>query len=112
MVRSLFAIVLAVILASSASASEHMRITPCAKRGDFRDCAIIVISGEIAVNDDDEFVLRTKDIRNAGVALSSLGGSLTAGLVIGEQIHKKGFQTVVLSGDTCASSCAFAWLAG
>jgi hypothetical protein len=44
--------------------------------------------------------------------LESDGGSLLAGIRIGEIIRLKGFVTVVANGARCASACATAWLGG
>jgi hypothetical protein len=41
-----------------------------------------------------------------------VGGSLIAGLQIGETIRLKNFSTLVPEGAQCASSCALAWLGG
>jgi hypothetical protein len=42
--------------------------------------------------------------------LQSDGGSVLAGIEIGEAIRLKGFQTLVV--ERCASACALAWLGG
>jgi hypothetical protein len=44
------------------------------------------------------------------MGLSSNGGSVLAGIEIGEAIRLKGFQTLVVG--RCASACALAWLGG
>jgi hypothetical protein len=46
------------------------------------------------------------------VAFDGDGGSLVAGIQIGETIRLKNFSTVVPNGKRCASSCALAWLGG
>ena len=46
------------------------------------------------------------------VRLESNGGSLVAGIQIGETIRLKGLQTLVPAGARCASACAMAWLGG
>jgi ATP-dependent protease ClpP protease subunit len=47
-----------------------------------------------------------------GVLFRSGGGSLRAGLVIGEKIRQLGLETAVSYDTVCASACALAWLAG
>src|SRR5262249_30215283 len=51
-------------------------------------------------------------LSSAFVAFSSDGGSLVAGLRIGEAIRRKRFSTIVPDGRRCASACALAWLGG
>lgn len=46
------------------------------------------------------------------MAFDSDGGSLVAGIQIGETIRLKNFSTLVPNGKRCASSCALAWLGG
>jgi SPOR domain len=46
------------------------------------------------------------------VAFDSDGGSLVAGIQIGETIRLNNFSTLVPDGKRCASSCALAWLGG
>lgn len=76
----------------------------------------IEISGMLTPETADEFaatvaVLKAK-FEYADVWLSSDGGSLVAGIEIGETIRQAGLWTVVPAGSTCASSCALAWLGG
>ncbi len=47
-----------------------------------------------------------------GVLFGSGGGSLRAGLIIGEKIRQLGLETAVSYDTVCASACALAWLAG
>jgi len=73
--------------------------------------SIVDIAGDMAVGD----ILRFKQISKSLppqtiVRLDSPGGSLLAGIEIGKVIAASGFATSV--SDTCASSCALAWLAG
>ena len=48
----------------------------------------------------------------ATISLRSDGGSVVAGIQIGENIRLKGFTTVVAGDPRCASACAIAWLGG
>jgi hypothetical protein len=62
--------------------------------------------------DEDEFAAKTAPLPSAFVAFSSDGGSLLAGLRIGEAIRRKRFSTIVPDGRRCASACALVWLGG
>jgi hypothetical protein len=73
---------------------------------------VVMLEGPLVGNDDDQFVAKTADLPSAFVAFSSDGGSLVAGLRIGEAIRRMGFSTIVPDGRHCASACAFAWLGG
>src|SRR6266550_6069101 len=73
---------------------------------------VVMLEGPLAGDDEDQFATKTASIPSAFVAFSSDGGSLAAGLRIGEAIRRKGFSTFVPDGRHCASACAFAWLGG
>ena len=73
---------------------------------------VVMLEGPLVGNDDDQFVAKTAALPSAFVAFSSDGGSLVAGLRIGEAIRRMGFSTIVPDGRHCASACAFAWLGG
>jgi hypothetical protein len=62
--------------------------------------------------DGEEFAAKTALLPSAFIAFSSDGGSLLAGLRIGEAIRRKRFSTIVPDGRRCASACALAWLGG
>jgi hypothetical protein len=53
--------------------------------------------------DGDEFAAKTAPLPSAFVAFGSDGGSLLAGLRIGEAIRRKRFSTIVPDGRRCAS---------
>lgn len=74
-------------------------------------CAV-TFKGEIKVGDENIFNALTPDCNGGGVLLKSDGGSLTAGLRIGELIRQKGLETAVAFDARCASACALAWLGG
>ena len=74
--------------------------------------AIITIEGAIASGDDDRFRSISLDHPSAFVVLRSDGGQIQPAIEIGETIREAGYETVVLSGDTCASACALIWVAG
>jgi hypothetical protein len=73
---------------------------------------VVMIEGPLVRLDGDEFAAKTAPLPSAFVAFSSDGGSLLAGLRIGESIRRKRFSTIVPDGRRCASACAFAWLGG
>src|SRR6266545_3313096 len=73
---------------------------------------IVMVEGPLVRTDGDEFAAKTAPLPSAFVAFSSDGGSLLAGLRIGEAIRRKRFSTIVPDGRRCASACALAWLGG
>jgi hypothetical protein len=74
--------------------------------------SLVTVSGTFDLNDKDVFARKIGSLSSAIVAFDSDGGSLVAGLRIGEIIRLKNFTTVVLDQTRCASSCALAWLGG
>jgi hypothetical protein len=74
--------------------------------------SVVVVEGSLAAFDGDQFAAKAASLSSAFVAFSSDGGSLLAGLRIGEAIRRKGFSTIVPDGRRCASACALAWLGG
>jgi hypothetical protein len=74
--------------------------------------SLVVITGTIDLADKDEFLRKIAPLQSAIVSFSSDGGSLVAGLQIGETIRLKNFLTLVPDLARCASSCALAWLGG
>jgi hypothetical protein len=74
-------------------------------------CAI-TFYGDIKPGDETVFNALTPDCKAGGVLLKSDGGSLAAGLRIGELIREKGLETAVAFDARCASACALAWLGG
>ena len=73
---------------------------------------VVVVEGSLAAFDEDQFAAKTAPLSTAFVAFSSDGGSLVAGLRIGEAIRRKRFSTIVPDGRRCASACALASLGG
>lgn len=74
---------------------------------------VISISGRI--DDDDGARFKRIAAPMSGttlVVLNSNGGSVIEGLIIGETIHSKSYDTGVPAGAVCASSCGLIWLAG
>src|SRR6516165_4552038 len=74
--------------------------------------SVVVVEGSLAAFDEDQFAAKAASLSSAFVAFSSDGGSLLAGLRIGEAIRRKGFSTIVPDGRRCASACALAWVGG
>ena len=95
--------VVAVTLSSSPNAAEI----------DAKDGGVIVISGEIVKGDAAKFaaVAVTAPAKTL-VILSSGGGGTVEGMMIGEAIRARHFQTGIPNGATCASACGLIWLAG
>ena len=73
---------------------------------------VVMVEGPLVAVDEDQFAAKSAPLSSAFVAFSSDGGSLVAGLRIGEAIRRKRFSTIVPDGRRCASACAFAWLGG
>jgi hypothetical protein len=57
--------------------------------------SVVVVEGSLAAFDEDQFAVKAAPLSSAFVAFSSDGGSLLAGLRIGEAIRRKGFSTIV-----------------
>jgi hypothetical protein len=73
---------------------------------------VVMVEGLLVAVDEDEFGAKAGPLPSAIVAFSSDGGSLVAGLGIGEAIRRKGFSTIVPDGRRCALACVLAWLGG
>jgi hypothetical protein len=74
---------------------------------------MILVEGVLNPEDADTFEAITSSLSAVViVSLNSDGGSLIAGLRIGELIRARQFYTVVPKGMRCASACALAWLGG
>jgi hypothetical protein len=74
--------------------------------------ALVGIEGDLELADGEKFANLIRPLGNAVVLFNSRGGSLLAGLRIGQIIHSRGFGTLVPDGDVCASACALAWVGG
>jgi hypothetical protein len=72
----------------------------------------VFINGKIEKGDDQTFNKVAARVPNgkAIVVLTSPGGLMMPGLIIGEAIRARRFATVAL--DECASTCGLMWLAG
>jgi len=75
----------------------------------------ILAEGEIVPGDTaklKELFDRMPQKANEVLYLSSLGGSLYEGILLGKLVAKSGIKTVVEGGSDCASACALAFLGG
>ena len=101
---------LILIAATTMSASGAIIQSKTSQGGD--GSVVITLQGQIELGDEKKFVNAMLPYTDGTVILSSLGGSLFAGIEIGKAIRLKGFTTIVPDGITCASACALAWLGG
>ncbi len=74
--------------------------------------ALVLVDGKLESGDGDRFRYTTAFLSSAIVSFRSDGGSVAAGIQIGEIIRSKGFTTSVSRDARCASACAIAWLGG
>ncbi|MDD5395290.1 MAG: hypothetical protein PHE17_19885, partial [Thiothrix sp.] len=73
----------------------------------------ITIAGRIEPGDYQKFTQIAQSLKGpVRVSLASLGGSFDDGINIGEVIHASRWDTEVIDGWDCVSSCANIWLAG
>lgn len=98
--------ILSVFASSPASSSQFF------SKKISEDLWLIGIVGDLVTGDDKKFTAEALPLDNAIVAFDSNGGNLMAGINIGKAIRLKGFKTLVLEHNTCASACAIAWLGG
>jgi hypothetical protein len=87
-------------------------VTITVQPGDGTEPAAVSVDGDFEQNDGDYFRSKTSFLSKAVVAFRSDGGSVVAGIQIGESIRLKGFTTTVAGNSRCASACALAWLGG
>jgi len=73
---------------------------------------VVTLSGVMTLVDANFFEAMADMCNGGGVLLESRGGSLDAGLRIGEIVRRRGMETAVAYDAMCASSCALAWLGG
>ena len=73
---------------------------------------IVAIEGDLVLADGEKFADLVRPLGRTVVVLNSPGGSLFAGLRIGQLIRNRRFLTIVTDGDLCASACALAWIGG
>lgn len=73
---------------------------------------VVKISGTLKAEAVTEFQKVVGDEKKVAVLLEGPGGSLLAGIEIGNRIRLRGYRTIVAPGTICASACAITWLAG
>ena len=120
MIRTIRVTVLSSLLASTGLASVLVAAPQCAEaatisfieRDDGSGVAVLV-KGDLEVSDGEKFDAKTSALpQDTVVVFNSDGGHVVAGIQIGETIRLKGFTTIVVNGNRCASACAIAWLGG
>lgn len=79
--------------------------------GKGKEIDMIIVQGDISLDDDIKFRKIAFNIDKAVVVLNSPGGLIAPALEIGKSIYFKGFTTAVINSE-CASSCALIWLSG
>lgn len=100
-------VLLAAVSASSAHAADVVYI------GDNPfEQSIVYIVGELVDEDIAKFSSITADMSKALIVFNSGGGSLQAGLDIGERIRFRGYDTAVRDTEDCHSACALALMGG
>lgn len=77
----------------------------------------IKIMGGLSADDAGKFLQYTDRKRwtpptRVQVELESLGGDLVAAFIIGDEIRRNNWDTVVFTGVKCHSACALIWLSG
>jgi hypothetical protein len=87
-------------------------VTISVQPGDGNRPAVVLVDGDLEENDGHYFRSKTSFLSKAVIAFRSDGGSVVAGIQIGESIRLKGFITTVSGNSRCASACALAWLGG
>jgi len=73
---------------------------------------ILLVSGEYLSNDDQLFKRALAKGRDGEVWFDSEGGSLRAGIIIGNIIRQQGLATRVPNGAICASACVYSFMGG
>jgi ATP-dependent protease ClpP protease subunit len=101
-------IVLCAALAASGANAANIGVTSLGAG----QPALVTISGDLDSSDIQQFRTKTASLAKAIVAFQSDGGSLVAGITIGEIIRLKAYATLVPENSRCASACAIAWLGG
>jgi hypothetical protein len=103
---------LVVLLLASAAGSTAQAATITVEPASNGKPALVAIDGDLEINDGEQFRSKTHALSKAVVSFRSDGGSVVAGIQIGESIREKRFTTVVPGNARCASACAIAWLGG
>jgi hypothetical protein len=107
---SVFAAIGIGLVAAPADAAEITVNSPDQDGREFVD-----IVGDIEAGDDKTFRKKVgvlADPEKVVVTLTSDGGDFVTAFLVGDHIRLTGMTTFVPAGKTCASACAFVWLAG
>jgi hypothetical protein len=99
---------IALLLATAAQAVDVKVLSPADAATSTP--ALITIKGKLNEGDEGKFLGTLGAARSAIVFLESPGGSLGVAISLGLTIRKRGLETAVADGATCASACALAWL--
>jgi hypothetical protein len=111
-IQAVLALIAALCLASPVTNAAAADIT--VSSADKSGRIFVDVSGDIAVGDEKTFGEKTAnlDADHTYVSLVSDGGNSIAGGSMGDIIRFRGMNTYVPPNATCASICAFIWLAG
>ena len=74
--------------------------------------AVLILSGEIGLSGTRDFRDALLEDQVFTLVLNSPGGAILPALEIAAIVRDKGIETVIPEGATCASACAFIFLAG
>jgi hypothetical protein len=109
--RGTFASLVTALLLASASATwaADIKAVPVDTA---KNQYALVISGDIAAGDHENFSKLAAQYDNALVILNSRGGSTIEAIDIGKIIRIREYTTVVFNNSSCDSACALIWLAG
>ncbi len=107
MLRSILAAAVLMLSAGPGSAATLERMAPAANGYE-----MIFLKGEIEEGDSERFHQVAEQVRHASVVLESPGGLVKEGLSIAAEIAHRGFATMVLPDQECASIGGIIWLAG
>jgi hypothetical protein len=105
----------ALFLATGAAQTAEIKVFEAQKPETGEWGRFVIIRGEINKGNADAFSLKALPgfpKQKVFVGLESNGGEAMEALNIGMIIHKRGFNTLVLDNQICASACALIWLAG
>jgi hypothetical protein len=99
---------LSLVFASSVANAASIELLP--EKVDGRNT--IIIRGEIAPGDDEQFERIVFNADTAVVLLASPGGDVASGISISKLVKLKGYDTIVMPDSICASMCGIIWLSG
>ena len=109
------ALLAATMLTGSAAAASITTNTGTCPDPKVGQCFYVYIKGKIEQGDERKFEAIAKNPHSSlprVVSLSSDGGHMLAGFVIGVRLREWNYATLVSEKTRCASACADIWLAG